>query len=336
MVRFAGRFRAVLCAAAVRRAGRGGAGRDRADRAPTSPRPGRPSTCCRPARPGRSPFDAELLRPAPALRRAHARSATTSRRRTCPTSSSRTCSGSAACRCSARRDVPGAPRSDHHARQLQRAAHRVRQPRRRDVRVRLRDGRGPHAADGHAARPGPCGRPRRAGHQPLPARPDLPAVQPVPGDRGLPRQAGRPRAGAGRAGSGSSTTSTTTSQGINDFRTQAGITGRPWNRNDVIAVAALIGAVFGKGGGDEARRSQLLSALQDRLGERKGEQVWNDLREQNDPETSVSLDGSSASPTRDPNQNGQRARSTRTASTPPRRASAVDAGHAAERRATRC
>ena len=79
--------------------------------------------------------------------------------------------------------------------------------------------------------------------------------------------------------------------GINDFRTLAGNTGRPWNRNDVVAVAALIGAVFGKGGGDEARRAQLLSALQDRLGERKGEQVWNDLREQNDPETSVSIDG---------------------------------------------
>ena len=79
-------------------------------------------------------------------------------------------------------------------------------------------------------------------------------------------------------------------QGVNDRRTEAGTTGQPWVRNDVIAVAALIGAVFGKGGGDEARRSQMLSALQDRLGERKGEQVWNDLRQQNDAETSVTLD----------------------------------------------
>ncbi len=79
-------------------------------------------------------------------------------------------------------------------------------------------------------------------------------------------------------------------RGVNDYRTEAGNTARPWNRNDVIAVAALIGAVFGKGGGDEARRSQLLSALQDRLGEQKGEQVWNDLREQNDAEASVTLD----------------------------------------------
>ena len=78
--------------------------------------------------------------------------------------------------------------------------------------------------------------------------------------------------------------------GINDQRASVGNTGRPWNRNDVVAVASLIGAVFGKGGGDEARRSQLLSALQDRLGDRKGRRVWDDLREQNDAETSVTLD----------------------------------------------
>ena len=59
----------------------------------------------------------------------------------------------------------------------------------------------------------------------------------------------------------------------------------------MIACAALIAAVFGKGGGDEARRAQLLSALKDRLGDREGEQVWDDLREVKDPETSVSIDG---------------------------------------------
>jgi acyl-homoserine lactone acylase PvdQ len=79
--------------------------------------------------------------------------------------------------------------------------------------------------------------------------------------------------------------------GINAFRTLAGNTARPWTRNDVIACAALIAAVFGKGGGDEARRAQLLSALKDRLGGPEGEQVWKDLRELKDPETSVSIDG---------------------------------------------
>ena len=93
--------------------------------------------------------------------------------------------------------------------------------------------------------------------------------------------------------------------GINDFRTQAGNPGRPWNRNDVVAVAALIGAVFGDGGGDEARRAQLLSALQDRLGKRKGNQVWNDLRQQLDPETSVSIDGKFPLTERKPRAGGQ-------------------------------
>jgi acyl-homoserine lactone acylase PvdQ len=93
-------------------------------------------------------------------------------------------------------------------------------------------------------------------------------------------------------------------QGINDFRTQASISGRPWNRNDVVALAALIGSVFGKGGGDEARRSQLLSALQDRLGQLQGEQVWNDLREQQDPEANVSVDGGFRLTHPHPNQNG--------------------------------
>jgi acyl-homoserine lactone acylase PvdQ len=80
-------------------------------------------------------------------------------------------------------------------------------------------------------------------------------------------------------------------EGINTWRTTRGVAGPLWTRNDVIAVAALFGGVFGKGGGDEARRSQLLSALQDRLGESKGYEVWNDLREQDDPEAPVSIDG---------------------------------------------
>jgi acyl-homoserine lactone acylase PvdQ len=79
--------------------------------------------------------------------------------------------------------------------------------------------------------------------------------------------------------------------GVNTWRTSHGVSGPLWTRNDVIAVAALFGGVFGKGGGDEARRSELLSALQDRLGEAKGRQVWDDLREQNDFEAPVSVDG---------------------------------------------
>ena len=72
--------------------------------------------------------------------------------------------------------------------------------------------------------------------------------------------------------------------GINAYRRAHRVPGAPWTRNDVIAIASLIGAVFGKGGGDEVRRSELLAAFDNR-------QVWNDLREQDDPETPVSAPG---------------------------------------------
>ena len=64
-----------------------------------------------------------------------------------------------------------------------------------------------------------------------------------------------------------------------------------WSRNDVIAVASLIGAVFGSGGGDEARSAQLLDALRDHLGAARGERVWNDLRLLDDPESPVAVPG---------------------------------------------
>src|SRR6266536_3621713 len=69
-------------------------------------------------------------------------------------------------------------------------------------------------------------------------------------------------------------------QGINDGRSLAGVPGPAWTRNDVVAVAALIGARFGKGGGDE-----------ERLGDGAGRRVFNDLREQNDPEAPVTVPG---------------------------------------------
>jgi acyl-homoserine lactone acylase PvdQ len=80
-------------------------------------------------------------------------------------------------------------------------------------------------------------------------------------------------------------------EGINDARAAKGISGSPWTRNDVVAVASLIGARFGKGGGDEARRAQFLSALQQRVGVATGRKIFNDLREQNDPEHYVSVPG---------------------------------------------
>jgi acyl-homoserine lactone acylase PvdQ len=61
-----------------------------------------------------------------------------------------------------------------------------------------------------------------------------------------------------------------------------------WTRNDTYAAAALIGSQFGRGGGDEARRSQFLAALQARLGAARGRDIFDDLRLRLDPESSAS------------------------------------------------
>ena len=80
--------------------------------------------------------------------------------------------------------------------------------------------------------------------------------------------------------------------GINAYIKDHGDYTPHWTRNDVIGIAALIGARFGVGGGGEAWTSQFLSALQAQLGAAKGRAVWNDLRSEQDPETPVSVDGS--------------------------------------------
>ena len=58
--------------------------------------------------------------------------------------------------------------------------------------------------------------------------------------------------------------------GINAYFLKAGGFVKPYTRNDVTAIGTLIGAVFGAGGGNEARSAQFLSALQQKLGAAKG------------------------------------------------------------------
>jgi acyl-homoserine lactone acylase PvdQ len=54
---------------------------------------------------------------------------------------------------------------------------------------------------------------------------------------------------------------------------------------DIYAANAVAGQLFGRGGGDEARRSELLSGFTARLGESAGNQLFDDLSEHNDPDT---------------------------------------------------
>ncbi len=63
----------------------------------------------------------------------------------------------------------------------------------------------------------------------------------------------------------------------------------PWTMTDFIGLTGFVGLAFGRGGGDEWRRSMFLDALRDRLGEEQGRAVWNDLRNFDDPESPTSL-----------------------------------------------
>ena len=92
--------------------------------------------------------------------------------------------------------------------------------------------------------------------------------------------------------------------GINAFIKAQGDFVPHWTRNDVIATAALIAAQFGVGGGDEAGRSTLLSALQARLGTARGRAVFNDLRSERDPDTPVSVPGRATTFSSDPSGAG--------------------------------
>jgi acyl-homoserine lactone acylase PvdQ len=79
--------------------------------------------------------------------------------------------------------------------------------------------------------------------------------------------------------------------GINAYQRSVNSSTAPWTRRDTIAVGALIGAKFGKDGGDEARRSAFLSSLRQKLGTGQGMRVFNDLSGPDDPESNVSLPG---------------------------------------------
>jgi acyl-homoserine lactone acylase PvdQ len=74
--------------------------------------------------------------------------------------------------------------------------------------------------------------------------------------------------------------------GINAYNRAQGNGIKPWRYVDVISIGGLLGQVFGAGGGDEVRSSDLLGTLRSRLGP-AGTDVWSDLRSSQDPETSV-------------------------------------------------
>jgi acyl-homoserine lactone acylase PvdQ/putative cell wall-binding protein len=61
---------------------------------------------------------------------------------------------------------------------------------------------------------------------------------------------------------------------------------------DIIATASLVGGIFGKGGGSEAANSMLYAALVEQHGPEVGRQVFDDLKAANDPDASLTIQGS--------------------------------------------
>ncbi|MCX4749357.1 penicillin acylase family protein [Kitasatospora sp. NBC_01287] len=69
---------------------------------------------------------------------------------------------------------------------------------------------------------------------------------------------------------------------------------QPFQLTDLVALASVIGALFGSGGGGQVQSAMVKEAADARYGTALGDQVWQSLREANDPEAVTTLhDGQS-------------------------------------------
>ena len=64
----------------------------------------------------------------------------------------------------------------------------------------------------------------------------------------------------------------------------------PFGVNDVVAVTAFIGSIFGAGGGAEAVNAEFLATLIQGLGEDQGQSAWQDAMLFDDPEAPTTID----------------------------------------------
>jgi acyl-homoserine lactone acylase PvdQ len=65
----------------------------------------------------------------------------------------------------------------------------------------------------------------------------------------------------------------------------------PWKETDIIATAALVGGIFGKGGGGELDDALLLQTMRKRFGRRRGDRMFRDFRSYEDPEAPTTVRG---------------------------------------------
>jgi penicillin amidase len=78
---------------------------------------------------------------------------------------------------------------------------------------------------------------------------------------------------------------TASASGVNAYLRAAGRPPeKPFDANDIIAVTAFIGSIFGAGGGAEHENADLLAKLRQGLGGERGSAAWNDAMQSDDPE----------------------------------------------------
>lgn len=63
----------------------------------------------------------------------------------------------------------------------------------------------------------------------------------------------------------------------------------PWKVTDVIAIASLVGGIFGKGGGNELNSALTMQAFVERMGKVAGRNAWLGFRAKNDPEAPTTI-----------------------------------------------
>ncbi len=62
-----------------------------------------------------------------------------------------------------------------------------------------------------------------------------------------------------------------------------------WKPTDVVAIASLIGGIFGRGGGNELNSALTMQAFVERFGAKAGRSAWLGFRSKNDPEAPTTI-----------------------------------------------
>jgi acyl-homoserine lactone acylase PvdQ len=62
-----------------------------------------------------------------------------------------------------------------------------------------------------------------------------------------------------------------------------------WKPTDIVAIASLVGGIFGRGGGRELDSALTLQAFESKMGRKKGRKAWLGFRAKNDPEAPTTI-----------------------------------------------